>query len=170
MQSCDIRKVNTAKKCQTHYTEPPITQAMSIPPHTWQYTTNAWNRYHSVPLEARDRHVITFLTPWGRMRYLVAPQGLISSGDSFTYYYDMIIRHMPRKKTCVDEVSGWATTLLQLFLDTADFLTHTGCHGIMQNPKKIIWAKIVIEYLGFWISEDRVQPSNDTLASIRDLS
>lgn len=141
-------------------------------PTTWcsrmHVTTDAWYGYHSVPLDHRDRHVTTFLTPWGRMRYIVAPQGSISSGDGFTYFYDMIIRHMPRKKKCVDDVAGWANTLVHLFQDTAEFLTHTSKHGIVQNPKKFIWGKKDIEYLGFWITADGVQPSNETLESIRD--
>ena len=39
-------------------------------------TMDAWNGYHSVPLDPRDRHVTTYLTPWGRMRYLCANQAV----------------------------------------------------------------------------------------------
>ena len=88
----DLRAVNLATSRQTHITEPPFRQAMSVPPETWRFTSDAWNGYHSIPLDERDRHVTTFLTPWGRMRYLVAPQGSISSGDGYTYWYDLLIR------------------------------------------------------------------------------
>ena len=71
----DLREVNRATSRQTHATEPPFRQASSIPPHTWRFSSDAWNGYHSIPLDIRDRHVTTFLTPWWRMRYLVAPQG-----------------------------------------------------------------------------------------------
>lgn len=69
---------------QTHVTEPPFRQAMSVPPHTWRFSSDAWNGYHSILLDKRDRHAITFLPPWGRLRYRVAPQGSISSGDGYT--------------------------------------------------------------------------------------
>ena len=64
----DLREVNAATSRQTHSTEPPFKQAMSVPPNTWRYTTDAWNGYHSIPLDEKDRHITTFLTPWGRMR------------------------------------------------------------------------------------------------------
>ena len=43
----------------------------------------------------------------------------------------MVIRDLKRKTKCVDDVAGWAKTLLQLFWDTTEFLTITGNHGIV---------------------------------------
>ena len=94
----DLRAVNSATARQTHVTEPPFRQAMGVPPHTWRWTSDAWNGYHSIPLDERDHHLTTFLTPWGRMRYRVAPQGSLSLGDCYTYWYDHVIRHMPHIK------------------------------------------------------------------------
>ncbi len=94
----DLRSVNEATVRQTHYTEPPFQQAMGVEPGTWRFTSDAWNGYHSVPLDERDRHITTFITPWGRLRYRVAPQCSLSSGDGFTYWYDTIICHLLRKK------------------------------------------------------------------------
>ena len=73
---------------------------------------------------------------------------------------------MTNKKKCIDDVAGWASTLEQLFTDTAEFLTHTGRHGVVQNPNKFVWGKKQIEYLGFWITEDGIRPSDETLSSI----
>lgn len=81
----DLHKLNAATHRQTHFTKPPFAQAMAIPPNTWRFTTDAWNGYHSVPIATQDRHLTRFITPWGRMRYRVAPQGSICSGDGFTY-------------------------------------------------------------------------------------
>ena len=162
----DLCRVNDCTQRQTHYTEPPFQQAMGIPPNTWRFTTDAWNGYHSVPLHPQDRHITTFLTPWGRMRYRVAPQGSVSSGDGFTFWYDSLIRHLPRKKKCIDDVAGWAQSLSELFHDTTQFLSHTSAHGVVQNPKKFNWGKEELEYVGFYILKDGVRPSDETLASI----
>ena len=88
----DMRALNAAMSRQTHTTEPPFRQAMSVPPNTWRYSSDAWNGYHSIPLDERGRHATTFITPWGRLRYRVAPQGALSSGDGYTYWYDAVIR------------------------------------------------------------------------------
>ena len=137
----DLRPVNAASKRQTHYVEPPYSQARSIPPNTYRWTSDAWNGYHSVPLDARDRHVTTFITPWGRLRYTGGPQGHVVTGDAFNQWYDQVIAHLQRKTKCVDDVAGWATTLTQLFEDVGEFLSVTGNHGIVQNPDKFVWGQ-----------------------------
>ena len=141
----DLRAVNAATSRQTHATEAPFKQAMSIPPNTWRYTSDTWNGYHSIPLDARDRHLTTFLTPWGHMRYRVAPKGSISSGDGYTYWYDHIIRSIERIKKYVDDVLGWAATLIQLFFNATFFLFHTNSFGIIQNPEKFFWGRQQLE-------------------------
>ena len=65
------------------------------------------------------------LTPWGRMRYRVAQQGSVTSGDGFTFWYDTLIRNLPPKKKCIVDVAGWSESLPELFQDTAQFLSHT---------------------------------------------
>ena len=67
----DLRALNSATMRQTHVTEPPFRQAMSVPPNTWRYSTDAWNGYHSIPLDQRDRHVTTFLNKFGAWLYLL---------------------------------------------------------------------------------------------------
>ena len=102
------------------------------------------------------------------MRYCVAPQGSISSGDGYTYWYDMLIRHLKQMKKCIDDVIGWVQTLLQLFHDITTFLSHTSFHGVIENPKKFVFGKQEVEYVGFWLKKDGLKPTEETLASIRD--
>ena len=84
----DLRPVNAAAERQTHYVEPPFEQARGILAGSWRFTSDAWNGYHSVPLDKRDRHVTTFITPWGRLRYKGGPQGQVVTGDAFNSWYD----------------------------------------------------------------------------------
>ena len=76
------------------------------------------------------------------------------------------MRRLVRKKKCVDDVLGWAATLLQLFFDAAEFLTHTAQHGVVQNAKKFVWGKRDIEYVGFLVTSDGVRPSDETMSAI----
>merc|ERR1712082_427555 len=164
----DFRAVNAASRRQTHYVEPPFAQARGVPPKTWRYTSDAWNGYHSVPVDPRDRHVTTFITPWGRLWYTGGPQGHVVTGDAFNSWYDGVIRDLPRKRKCVDDVCGWADTLKQLFWDTVGFLEVTGYHGIIQNPKKFVWGRSELEFVGFWLTKDGIRPTDETCQAIRD--
>ena len=78
------------------------------------------------------------------------------------------MRHLVLKKKCVDNVLGLARTLVQLFYDAAGFLTETAQHGIIQNVKKFKWGRREIEFVGFWLKEDGLLPSKETLAAIKN--
>ncbi len=68
----------------------------------------------------------------------------------------------------MDDVCGWADTLKQLFWDTVGFLEITGHHGIIQNPKKIVWGRAELEFVGFWLTRDGIRPTDETCQAIRD--
>ena len=95
----DLQPVNA----HMHYMEPLYSQARGIPPNTFRYTSDAWNGYHSVPLDARDRHVTTFITPWGRLRYMGGPQWHIVTGDAFN---QAVVRPEHQEHQEKDQVPG----------------------------------------------------------------
>ena len=64
----------------------------------FQTGTEAWNGYHGVLLSEVDKHLITFITPFGKLRYTIAPQGFVLSGDGFA----AILSDFDRKQICVD--------------------------------------------------------------------
>ena len=80
-RTVDLQPQNRQSVRQTHHTSTPFKLAEQIPKGTKKTVTDAWNGYHSVPLCEEDRHITTFITPWGRYRYKVAPQGFLASGD-----------------------------------------------------------------------------------------
>ena len=43
----------------------------------------------------------------------------------------------------------------------------TASHGIIQNPKKIKFGRLEVEFLGYEIKRDGMSPSNDTIEAIR---
>ena len=72
----DFQPVNEHCPRQTHHTRSPWQIASSVPPSKVKTVCDAWHGYHSVPIHPADRHITTFITPYGRYRYLTAPQGL----------------------------------------------------------------------------------------------
>ena len=90
-RTVDMSALNKVCLRETHHVKPPFQQARSIPPNTWKTVTDAWNGFHSVPLAEEDRHLTTFITPWGRYQYRMAPQGSLASGDGYSRRYDEVI-------------------------------------------------------------------------------
>ena len=90
-RTVDLQPQNRHSVRQTHHVQSPFHLAVRVPQNTKKTVTDAWNGYHSVPIREEDRHVTTFITPWGRYRYRVAPQGFLASGDAYTQRFDSLI-------------------------------------------------------------------------------
>ena len=127
-----------------------------------------WNGYHSVPLHPDDRHLTTFITPWGRYRYLVAPQGYIASGDGYSRRYDEIVADIPRKTKCIDDTLLWSHSIVECFFQAVHWLDICGKNGITLNQDKFVFAEETVEFAGFEITTDSVHPCKKYLQAITD--
>ena len=124
--------------------------------------------YHSVPICQEDRHLTTFITPWGRYRYKTAPQGYIASGDSYTRRYNEIVSAIPNKTKWLDNVLLWADTIADSFYQAVDWLDICGRNGIILNPNKFTFGADVVDFAGFEITTDSVRPCQKYLQAILD--
>ena len=96
----DFTSLNKFAPRQTHHTESPWSLVSSIPKNKVKSTLDCWHGYHSVPLAPSDRHLTTFVTPWGRYRYRTAPQGLLSAGDGYTHRKAEIMGDFQDARNC----------------------------------------------------------------------
>ncbi len=166
------RTVDLSPHCQreTFPTESPFHLVRRIPKNTWKMVTDAWNGYHSIPLRASDRHLTTFITPFGRWRYTRAPQGFLSSGDGYNRRFNAILSEFKHKERCVDDTIHYDTELEQHWWRTIDFLTTVGQSGIVLNPDKFQFAGKSVDFAGFQISDATIEPLPKYLDTIRDFS
>ncbi|KAK3771727.1 hypothetical protein RRG08_035782 [Elysia crispata] len=167
-RTVDFQPLNAHAKRETHHTPSPFHQASSVPHGKKKTVLDAWNGYHSVPIRAEDRHLTTFITPWGRYGYKITPQGYIASGDGYTRRYHEIVAEIPNKTKCVVDALLWADTLEESFHQTVQWLDIYGRHGTILNPEKFVLGSDAVEFAGFEITPDRVRPSNNHSKAIRD--
>ncbi|KAK2555623.1 hypothetical protein P5673_022644 [Acropora cervicornis] len=112
-RTVDLSPLNKFCRRETFATETPFHLARRIPKDTWKTVTDAWNGYHSVPLRQSDRHLTTFVTPFGLWRYTRAPQGFLSSGDGYNCHFDAVLSTFERKERCVDDTIHYDSDLEQ---------------------------------------------------------
>jgi len=167
-RTVDLQALNKHAARETHHTASPFLQARSVPALKKKTIFDAWNGYHSVPIREEDRHLTTFITPWGRYRYKTAPQGYIASGDGYTRRYDEIVTDVPNKTKCVDDALLWSDTIEESFHQAAHWLDICGKNGIILNPEKFQFAADTVEFAGFEISATHVRPSRRYLSAILD--
>ena len=167
-RTVDFQALNAHATRETHHTPSPFHQARSVPHKKKKTVFDAWNGYHSVPLCREDRHLTTFITPWGRYRYKTAPQGYIASGDGYTRRYDEIVSDIHNKTKCVDDALLWADTLADSYFQAVEWLDVCGRNGVTLNPDKFVLGADVVEFAGFEITPDSVRPCKKYLQAILD--
>nr|KAG5706167.1 hypothetical protein BaRGS_025789 [Batillaria attramentaria] len=167
-RTVDLQPLNRHATRETHHTQSPFHQARKVPPHTRKTVFDAWNGYHSIALDEQDRHLTTFITPWGRYRYLVAPQGYISSGDGYSRRFDEIVSEFPQKTKCVDDTLTWSDSIEEAFFQAVRWLDLCGNNGIILNPSKFQFAKTTVEFAGFEITPTTVRPCARYLEAIQN--
>ena len=69
-----------------------------------------------------DRDKTTFITPWGRFRYRVAPQGYLASMDAYTHRFSIITEEIKNKQVIVDDTLLWSENVEENFFDVCKLL------------------------------------------------
>ena len=166
-RTVDLSPLNRFCKRESHSGESPFLLARRVPGGTWKTVSDAWNGYHSVPLRESDRHLTTFITPFGRYRYRRAPQGFLSSGDGYNRRFGEILRDFERKERCVDDTIFYDTTLESHWWRALEFLSTVGSAGIVLHPDKFQFCERTVNFAGFRISENSIEPLPKYLDAIK---
>ena len=166
-RTVDLSPLNKFCKRESYYGESPFVLARRVPGNTWKTVTDAWNGYHSVLLRESDRHLTTFITPYGRYRYTRAPQGFLSSGDGYNRRFESILSEFLRRERCVDDTIYYDEQLSDHWWRTMEFLSTVGAAGIVLNPDKFQFCERVVDFAGFRISDKSIEPLPRYLDAIR---
>ena len=143
-----------------------VNLASSIPPNTRKTILDAWNAYHLLPLSEEACDATTFITEWGRYRYLRGPQGFKASGDAYTKAYYDLTMDIPRKVQCVDDTLLWDNDIEESFWHTIDYITHCSQNGVVFNPTKFRFSQTEIDFAGFHVTKDGIKPAKSLLDAI----
>ncbi len=167
-RTVDFQSLNNQCYRKLHHCQPPFTLATQIPTNVKKTLFDAVDGYHAIPLDKESRHLTTFITPWGSYRYCRLPQGFVASGDVYTRRYDELIKDLPRKVKCVDDLLIWDDNISDAFFRAWDFLTFCACNGIMLSPKKFQFCRDTIDFAGLRISNNGISPSEKMLDAIQN--
>ena len=162
----DYTQINKHAPRQTHHTKSPYQIAASIPGNKVKSVLDNWHGYHSVPIDPQDRHLTTFLTPYGRYQYRTTPQGLISAGDGYTQRMDLITEGTKDFEHCVDDTILWDNSIEQNFFRVCEFISKCAAAGCIFNPKKFQFALEEVDFLGFTITANGIKPQKQFIDAI----
>ena len=170
-RTVDLQHLNKQCKRETHHCPSPFQLACQVPANTKKTVFDAVDGYHAIPLDEESQHLTTFITEWGRYRYLRMPQGFLASGDAYTSRYDDIIKDIPRKVKCVDDTLLYDTCIEDAFYKfyrAWDHLQLCWDKGIVLNPDKFQFCVDTANFAGLRITPTGISPSEPLLSSICD--
>jgi hypothetical protein len=157
-RTVDLSPLNKHCRRETLATSSPFQVAMRVPHDTWKTVSDPWNGFHGAPLRESDRHLTTFVMQFGHWRYKRAPQGYVGWGDGYNRRFDAVLTDLERKEHCVDDVLHYDSGLQDHWWHTIDMLITVGKSGIVLNPEKFQFAQHEVEFAGFCISDDAIEP------------
>ena len=167
-RNVDLQPLNAACMRQTHPCEPPLQQAMTVPAGMLKTKSDAYQGFHSCKLRESDKDFFTFITPWGRYRYISCPMGWLSSSDGYNDRYDRVIQEVKRKRKVTDDLLLYNANLETAFAHTAETLSLLGQHGILQNAAKFEFAKETLEWAGVKLTPGGAEPLPAHVKSIQN--
>ena len=130
----DLSPLNRHCKRETIPSESPFCVARRIPKGAWKTVTDAWNGFHGMLLDEESCPLTTFITPFGRFRYIRAPHGYLSSGDGYNRRLNEVLTDFLRKERCVDDTCHHDEDLEEHWWRTIDLLILLGKSGVVLNP------------------------------------
>ena len=167
-RTVDLQSLNKASVRQTFHTRTPFMLASDVPSGTVKSVLDVWNSYHSVPVVKEDRDKLTFLTPWGRFRYCVAPQGYLASGDGYTQRFTDITQTIENKRTIVDDSVIYSPDMRSNFYDVCRMLQIASEAGLIFNGDKFQFGQSKVDFAGLEITDYGVRPCRKFLEAIRN--
>ena len=93
-----------------------------------------------------DRDKLTFLIPWGRYRYCVAPMGYLASGDEYTQRFTEITKAIENKRTIVDDLVVFSKDTKTNFYDVCKMLQIASEAGLISNSDKFQFGQSTVDF------------------------
>ena len=125
----------------------------------WFTTLDMAKAYHQGFIHEDYRHLTAFATPWSLLEWVRIPFGLMNAPPYFQRYMNECLVGVINV-ICVpylDDVLGYSKTFSGHLRHVETILRRFIEHGIKLNPKKCVWFKKSVKYLGHVVSEEGYQ-------------
>ena len=162
----DLQELSKWCKRETHHTRPPFDMISSVPNNCYKTKLDAFWGFHQVPLASESSPLTTFITQWGRYRYLRTPMGHSSASDAYTKRYDDAVMDIHRKFKCVDDVLLYDSSIEQAFWHCWEYLETCAHARITLSPEKFCFCRKEVDFVGYHLGWESYRPSSEKLAAI----
>jgi hypothetical protein len=167
----DFRKLNKRIK-RKPYPIPKI-QDMLLTLEGFKYATSLDLNmgYYHIELSPLSKQLCTIVLPWGKYEYQRLPMGLCNSPDIFQEKMSELMADLEYVRAYIGDL---------LIITNGDFDDHLNklrealvrleAAGLKVNALKSFFGKGELEYLGYWITQDGIQPVPAKIIAISNIA
>ena len=127
--------------------------------------------YYHIELSPHSSELCTIVLPWGKYEYLRLPMGLCNSPDIFQEKMSGLMEDLEYVRAYIDD---FLIITNGTFNDHMEHLSSVFVKlqnaGLKVNIKKLFFAKGELEYLGYWITRDGIQPTTKKVHAITNIA
>jgi hypothetical protein len=126
--------------------------------------------YYLIKIDADAQKLFTIVLPWGKYKYKRLPMGIKIAPDVFQNFMSKFVQDMEYVKTYLDDLliltnSSFKDHLLKLEM----VLARLSAAGMRVNISKSKFFAEQIEYLGYWITRQGIQPMRNKVEAILNI-
>ncbi|XP_064116655.1 uncharacterized protein K02A2.6-like [Macrobrachium nipponense] len=165
----DNTHLNSQVARPTHPSPTPHDAVRNISPTAKYFTTaDALHGYWQMELAEEDRHLTTFITPYGRFQHCRGPMGFSATSDANCLRGDMALQGVPNCVKVVDDILLSDEDLPSHLQHVHQMLTRCRQYGITLNKEKFTVAAPKVNFCGYVLSSDGIAADPDKVSAIRD--
>ena len=153
----DLTNLNRFVKRPLHPTQTPKQAVSRVSPSAkYLCTYDAKHGYWQIPLAEESQHLTTFITPWGRYKFLRGPMGLMFTGDEYCRRTDAALGHLPRLYRVMDDMLAESHDLTTCYSDARNLLLACRANNITLGKKKFDFAVTEAKFAGYIVGPSGV--------------
>ena len=167
----DFRKLNLVLK-RKPFPLPNITHLLqSLEGFRYATAIDLSMGYYHIPLDEASQRLCTTILPWGKYRYKRLPMGVSSAPDIFQAIMQEILGDLDFVRVYIDDILIISNGTFQDHMHKLDqVLKRLEDRGFRANVRKCFFARQELEYLGYWLTRQGIQPQPKKVEAILRLT
>jgi len=123
--------------------------------------------YYHIRLDAASKKLCTLVFPWGKYEMQCLPMGLSNSPDIFQEKMSELMYGLENVRAYIDDLLVISKgTFTEHLADVDQVLKRLRDAGLKVNASKSSFAQQQLEYLGYWITREGIQPQPKKIQAI----
>ena len=125
--------------------------------------------FWQLALDERSSPLTAFTVPgWGRFEWTSTPMGLNGSPSTFARLMDWVMTGLENILTYIDDVLCHSRNFKEHMVHLKEAFKRLEQFGLKLKPRKCLFAKRSVPYLGYTVSDEGVSPSTEKTQAIKD--